>query len=268
MHFRDGLDTCCPGIQTIQRIYGGNLDAAVLHGIAIDLIEKAFHLKTKRAQFASVGQIIDPITKEVLQTQSISEVIELDSDFFGHLVGIAEVDIAGYYDIQNGTIFLDNKKWCMDTLMHETLHSRSAFSKKPCYPNFDFVIEGITELLVGLVFKRTLLDCYLVWQTIDNCFHNSYDEFVQPWHYLTYKINFDQIIELYFNQRINDPIQELGRILGKSCDKAFEKLFSNYSPTEATFREKFIDLMGKLYGSEFAEFMSTNLKETITLESL
>ncbi len=213
--------------------------------------------------------IIDPLTKKILLTiKDAGQAIELEPDCFSRLLEPSENDVTGFYDIEKGIIFLNQGKWCLNTLTHETLHSRSVFSRTPFSANIGFVLEGITELFVGLTFERTLSECNKEWQTIDECFHNDYEEYVKPWHYLQYKFDFLPIEQLYFNHRVRNPIKELGLILERNGCDGCASLFSSYSKNRTAFFEDFKDILGRTFSSEFADFMRTDLRQTIALTEL
>jgi hypothetical protein len=204
----------------------------------------------------------------LLKMDTTEEIRVVPSYIFPKVIEDYEEGICGSYSVENKRIILNEGQWCFSTLIHETLHSRSVFSKQIYSPNLQFVYEGITELLVGLTLKEKLPECYKQWQTIDNCFHNAYDTFVKPWYFLMHKIDFSPIIQLYFNLNDSHPLKQLGKILEKACNNGFAKLFGNYSPEKNKFFDDFRDVLGKAFPIEFATFFETDLRESILLSSL
>lgn len=264
------LDCSCSGHSNAKKklsIKGE--DVREYYDKVVGLIDSAFNINTVPTRLPIPCQVSDPLTKDVLLSiQDITQVIELDSKTFLRLLEPSDGDVTAFYNIENGIIFLDKEKWCINTLTHETLHSRSVFTKKPFSTNLEFVIEGLTELFAGFTFQRTLTECYTDWQTIDQCFHNNYEEYVKPWHYLHYKFDFLSIEQLFFNQNIQDPLKQLGVILENNGCKGCVKLFSSYSKHRISFFQDFKDLIGRSFTSEFADFMRTDLRETIKLKEL
>lgn len=235
----------------------------------VSLIEDVFDLRTNRTKPIGPSEIIDPLTSNVLvKTTPTEEVIEVTPDIFSKIFGHHEEGVLGCYDIPTGKIFLIKEKWCFSTIIHEALHGRSIFSKTPLPSNLEFAIEGITEHLVGVVLKKALPECYKQWQTIDFCFHNYYEEFVKPWYYLSYRMDFRPIIQLYFDLNEKNPIRELGKILERAFDNGCAKLFEGHSPERTSFFQDFRDALGKAFKADFAEFMNTDLRESIILDKL
>jgi hypothetical protein len=235
----------------------------------VALIESAVNLKTTRVKQKNISEIFDPLTKtQLFKIEGNKEVIEVPSHIFLKILGECETDALGFYDMETGKIFLDREKWCFSTLIHETLHSRSVFSQSLYHSNLEFVADGLTELFVGLILEKALSDCHKQWQTIDDCFHNYYEEKVQTWHYLTFKMSFEPIIRLYFDLSIKNPLKELGKILESTCKNDCADLFANYNPQDRSFYKRFQALLNKAFPTEFTEFMSSDLRDVIKLKQL
>lgn len=227
----------------------------------VKAINEGLNVKTSRAKSSSDCVIYDPICAEPLITLKASEdAKEVTIDQFSKILGRFEEGISGSYCPKTGKIFLIKSEWCYCNLIHEALHSRSTFSKTyPPPKNLEFVYEGITELLVGLVLKRRLPECYRIWQLVDSCFLEPYAKFVKPWMFLTFKTDFDPIIILYFNLQEKDPYVKLGKLLQEFCDASFENVFLDYNPWDYSIFDRFLDELGELFPMDFAEFQRSPL---------
>ncbi|MCX6821465.1 MAG: hypothetical protein NTW30_01670 [Candidatus Aenigmarchaeota archaeon] len=166
--------------------------------------------------------------------------------------------IVGSYHPRTGRIFLLEGEWCFSNLVHETLHSRSAFSKTDPPPeNLAFVYDGLTELLVGLVLRRKILRCYNIWQIVNSCFLSPYAKFVRPWYYLTLKVDFKPIMSLYFDVKEDYPLEKLGKLLQDLLGKEFENIFLDYDPKERGLFDRFKDQLGRIFPIDFASFQDS-----------
>ena len=149
----------------------------------------------------------DAITSQEIfimsESQRVREVTE--AQYF-RIRGEREEGTKGTYHNESGKIFLVADKWCLSTLIHETLHSRSSFSKIP--ENFEFVTEGITEFLVGRILKNKLPNCFNEWCKLDACFSRGYVQYVKPWLFLSLKFDFTPIKDLYFDIKEEKPLKK------------------------------------------------------------
>ena len=178
----------------------------------VRFIEEAIDVKTSRAKPLCDCEVEDRITSTpMMKLKASQEIVEVSCTKFTRIIGYYEERIAGSYHPKTGRIFLIEGEWCFSNLIHETLHSRSSLSQRDPPPkNLLFVSEGLTELLVGLILKRNISPCYEKWQIVNSCFLSPYAKFVKPWLFLTYKVDLEPIISLYFNAREQNPLEQLG----------------------------------------------------------
>ena len=225
----------------------------------VEFIEEAINTKTSRAKSLCDCEIEDKITSTpMMKLEASQEIVEISFDKFTRIIGRYEEGIVGSYHPKTGRIFLIKGKWCFSNLVHEALHSRSAFSKiDPPPTNLEFVSDGITELLVGLVLKRKMSTCYEKWQIVDSCFLSPYAKFVKPWYYLTLKVDFRPIISLYFDVGEQNPLERLGKLLRDLLSGKFENIFLNYDPDEKGLFNRFKDQLGRAFPIDFASFQDS-----------
>ena len=225
----------------------------------VKLIEESTHVKTNRAKCLCDCVIPNVITSEpILELEESQEIIEIPYSVFMKIVRNFDYGIVGSYHPRTGRIFLLEDEWCFSNLVHETLHSRSAFSKIEVPPkNLEFVYDGLTELLVGLVLRRKIPCCYSMWQFVNSCFLSPYEKYVRTWYYLTLKVDFKRIMSLYFNMKEDYPIQKLGELLQDLLDKEFENIFLGYDPKKRGLFDRFKDQLGKNFPMDFASFQNS-----------
>jgi hypothetical protein len=227
----------------------------------VEFIDESIHAKTSRAKSLSGCQIKDRTTSiPIMKLKSSQEIVEIPKEKFTRIIGYYEEEIAGSYHPKTGRIFLVEGKWCFSNLIHESLHSRSVFSKRDPPPkNLEFVSEGLTELLVGIVLKRKIPVCYEKWRIVNSCFLSPYEKFVKPWYYIMCKSDLAPIISLYFNVEEQNQLEKLGKLLQQLISSQFENVFLNYDPTERKLFDRFLDQLGKIFPTDFAEFQGSPL---------
>ena len=223
----------------------------------VDVIEKALHLKTVRAKVLHDCEIKDFVTsRPIMSMKASEEVIEVPIDEFSNVIGYYDESIVSSYCTRTGRIFLVKGKWCFSNLIHEALHSRSVFSKEyPPPTNLKFISEGLTELLVGLVLMEKIPSCYEIWHA-NKCFSSDYIPFIKPWYYLTFKMDFNPIISLFFDTKEKKPYDKLGRTLQKQLDRKIQNVFRNYKAYGKLLFANFLDELGVIFPIDFAQFQS------------
>jgi len=108
--------------------------------------------------------------------------------------------------------------------------------------------------LVGLLLIEKIPNCYKIWHS-DRCFSSDYVTFVKPWYYLTFRIDFNPIISLYFNSKEKKPYEKIGKILQEQLDGNIADLFRNYRTYGKLLFGSFLDELGAIFPGDFAQFM-------------
>jgi hypothetical protein len=122
------------------------------------------------------------------------------------LLGASPYDVvrgATFYDI--GKILLSKNQWCIETLIHETLHSLSIFGLVPdIRRRYTPMIEGLTECLTEYMLSANYAGPY-------NCLRqkNTYCTLTYPyetriWCALANVIGYRGIASIYFWNKRND----------------------------------------------------------------
>jgi len=101
----------------------------------------------------------------------------------------------------------NHNSWCRKTLIHETLHSVSLYSRiHSSFPNIvrlhESLIEGITECLIGYILLKSHPECYQGWKTsrLFRC-SVSYRERVRLWCSLCQCVGVRSVAEFYLSQQ-------------------------------------------------------------------
>jgi hypothetical protein len=115
----------------------------------------------------------------------------------GHSVG---GEVRGLTRHQEGKIILNRGYWCVGTLIHEALHSVSVFGRREdLRRNCEPFIEGMTELLTGMVLKAnhpdSFLNCYNARQTACN-YRNHFVSSI--WCSLCHVVPLHELYPIYF----------------------------------------------------------------------
>jgi len=97
-------------------------------------------------------------------------------------------------------LMLVKRRWCLKTLIHETLHSISVFAERPdLRARYDEIKEGLTEFYAGYLMFNHYRDCYQAWrnETYDIC-SVTYAPSVQFWGALCRFVSIRELANIYF----------------------------------------------------------------------
>jgi len=84
----------------------------------------------------------------------------LDRIDLERIAGVNAMHIRGCYMPESGKIFLNKDSWCIETVIHETLHSCSLTSMIPELNKYRIFYEGLTELYTGYILYKEFHDTY------------------------------------------------------------------------------------------------------------
>lgn len=98
-----------------------------------------------------------------------------------------------------GKILLHQHNWCRKTLIHEALHSLSAFNVRSDLRPYIFLREGITEFFTGYVLFRKYSKCYQAWkhETYPEC-KITYKRQARLWCAFCNFISTKEVVKIYF----------------------------------------------------------------------
>lgn len=143
-------------------------------------------------------QITEPYRTQYT-SPSIESILEIDAvDLYRH-TGITDFGIRGCYIPQEGKTYLVKGRWCLETLIHETLHSCSINSRDIELKRYDQLYDGLTEFYTGYLLFREFRDCYT------NCFvptgqlcEMTYPDYTKLWATLCHFVSLRNTLRIYF----------------------------------------------------------------------
>jgi hypothetical protein len=187
-----------------------------------------------------------------------SKIHLVDPDVIKWGSGRNPYSVYGYYDPSHGKIVINSENWCLHTILHETLHSVSNFSRiYSSLPNEEFPCEGINELLTGY-FLCNLSDltktCCQMWTNPDYCFIKRSKTDVMMFYFLSTKIQIENIVRIYLDPEVIDPLVELTRLI-KDSGFDFQNIFNTDWKISWVGQRKLKDELTACYGEEFTLFM-------------
>ena len=129
---------------------------------ALELIIKHLNPNAVRVRSCSTRNIplINP--KSVVSLTSNDLIYELSKEDFDILVGSERPkNKIAFYDPNDGRIYLQEGKWCLRTIIHETLHACSVCAFEPqLYGLHKSFFEALTELYSGYILYKTQQEAY------------------------------------------------------------------------------------------------------------
>ncbi len=110
-------------------------------------------------------------------------------------------DLRGVHEPKIGKVLLNDKLWCVETFVHETLHAVSVFANRPdLLQKLRFLMEGLTEFYTGYLLQNAFSFCYeTCWRkdTQSVC-HCTYQQQVKIWSSLCKLIPISETFRIYF----------------------------------------------------------------------
>ena len=175
--------------------------------------------------------------------------------------------IRGGYDKNENNIYLINGKWCLKTLIHESLHAASyfAYGRHTEIGNVELINEGITEYLTGFVLFRNYLDCYSSWLNKENDFCRLiYDYELKLIAMLAQHIGINDIIRLYIWQPETDWRNVYVSFLSKFGFK--DVLFYGGQVRYKKFTERFRDEVERVFRLDLEELEYDDVRRVLNYQ--
>lgn len=177
-------------------------------------------------------------------------VFELEKIDFDRKLGVDTTRMRGCYRNDEGKMYLNRGNWCIETIIHETLHACSRTSESDKLNKYLPLYEGLTEFYTGFILSREYPQCY------QNCFRTDVNRLCQMTYVDTTKLwvafcNFLPLRDttgIYFptNKSWNDEMEDLVKAVKKLGFNKFENPFKS-SPASLKFRL----LCSKAFGDKF-----------------
>lgn len=233
------LDTTPSGLQTLR-------DTSLL------LIRKHFFADADIVN--NLTTVNFPVTQSFHQTQTMlpdEVIIEVEKGDFDQFTQQDNRGVKGAYVPMYGKTFLIKNMWCIETMIHETLHSCSRFSTDIYLAKYGNWIEGLTEFLTGYIIFKEFQDCYT------NCFlpkgqlcEITYGNYVKLWAGFCNFISIKKTIPIYFptEKKLETEIDELVKIVHKQGFENFKTpLDSSKASTDFKFKNQCENAFGKKF---------------------
>ena len=187
----------------------------VRNGILVDTTSSGLHtmrntilVLIKKHLFPDAKQVNPPTSVSLkistpLKTQYTSPPEELifeihPMDLVQHW-GLIVPGLRGYYVAKEGKTYLVKGNWCLETLIHETLHACSRPSLEPELKRYDELFDGLTEFYTGYILFQAFKECYT------NCFvpagqlcEMTNHDYTKLWAALCHFISLRNTIRIFF----------------------------------------------------------------------
>jgi len=159
-------------------IRGGILGGAFpdLNGLtnhALNLIQTHIFPNARRvnpSQAVTLTLSSPPIQHTISPSELVFEIDKIDFD------KKLKIDTTGYkgcYIREEGKMYLCRDNWCIETIIHETLHACSRENESTELDKYYPFFEGLTEFYTGLILFREYQQCY------ENCFRTDIERLCQ-----------------------------------------------------------------------------------------
>ncbi|MCH8915849.1 MAG: hypothetical protein IIA82_08425 [Thaumarchaeota archaeon] len=150
-------------------------------------------------------------------------ILEIDAMSLFRHTGITDFETRGCYKPSDGKIYLVRNKWCLETLIHETLHACSINSQDPELKRYEQLFDGLTEFFTGYIlfqeFKQCYTDCF---SSFDQQCSMTYHNYTKLWIALCNFVSLKNVIGIYFptDKLWDDEVKEfVNRIKNLGFDK-------------------------------------------------
>lgn len=186
----------------------------------------------------------------LLPTELIYEIEKTD---FDNYTGVDNTDVKGAYMMSDGKVYLVKNMWCIETVIHEILHSCSRFSTEPVLQKFLNWYEGLTELLTGYIIFRELSDCYeKCFRPVGNLCQITYDPYVKLWVAFCNFVSIRTLIPIYFPTE-NSLDQEISEWVERVNQLGFPNFTNPIVKGGMSTDTKFKIICQKTFGNQFKQ---------------
>lgn len=189
-------------------------------------------------------------------TEIVLELEKLDLD---NLLHRDNANVKGCYVPELGKLFLVRSNWCLETIIHETLHSCSRPSTYFQLYKYDRLYEGLTEFFTGYILYKEFCDCY------DDCFTTSgrlcqmtYTDHVKLWAGFCNFVSLKNLIGLYF-PTTSSWEQEVENFVNSVQALGFERFSSPFTSGGLPSDVKFEIICTETFGIDFHNICKDSL---------
>ena len=173
-----------------------------------------------------------------------------EMDLFQHL-GMPIPSIRGCYRAREGKTYLVKGVWCLETLIHETLHACSRPCLEPELEKYNELFDGLTELYTGYIlfkeYPKCYTDCFI--STGQQCEITYYD-YTKLWTAFCNFVSLKNTIEIYFptGNIWDDEVDLFVARIKKLGFNKFVKPFGQAGPSSVT---RFEIICNNTFGDDY-----------------
>lgn len=178
----------------------GQAELNQLTETALDLIKTHVFSRAHRVN-QSVSVTLTLSNMKIQHVLSPTDLMfEMDKNDLDKKRGKDTTYLRGFYNPNEGKIYLHRDYWCIKTAIHETLHACSVTSLLPKLKKYKPLYEGLTEFYAGYILSKVYCETYEnCWRTESNRYcQMTYEQPTTIWSALFHFIPMPYSTNLYF----------------------------------------------------------------------
>lgn len=168
----------------------------------------------------------------------------------------------GCYLREEGKIYLCKDNWCIETIIHETLHACSRESESDELDKYYPFFEGLTEFYTGFILFKEYQQCYT------DCFKTdikrlcqiTYEEITRLWVGFCNFVPLEATTCLYFND--NNSWDDAVTNFVNKIQGGFPDFRNPFSRGKLSTDLKFSIICSKAFGNDFNNIIQSRSKYT------
>lgn len=189
----------------------------------------------------------------------------LDPIDLANIAGIEDAtNTKGCYISEYGKTFLNKTSWCIETVIHETLHSCSLTSLIPELRKYRMLYEGLTEFYTGYILYKEYHDAYEnCWKTeLGRYCQLTYEQSTKFWSSFCNFIPISITTGIYFHSNSVDWHKAYETFIASIRNLGYSKFNNPLSSKGPSAHLNFYKECASSFGSEFSKICSSREKFT------
>lgn len=241
-----------------------------LTNASFDLIRKYIFSGAKRVNDSKAVTLYLSDRKAEHTITPSELVFEIDKFDFDKITGIDTTGYRGCYVKDQGKMYMNKNNWCIETMIHETLHACSRTSESDELEKYMPLLEGLTEFYTGYILFKEYSTCY------KNCFQPevgklcqmTYEDTTKLWAAFCNFVPLQVSLGLYFNNG-NSWEKAITNFVSDVQTLGFSKFKNPFSQGKLSIDLKFKIQCTNAFGSKFNEIcenraMYTDFSKVLT----
>lgn len=188
-------------------------------------------------------------------------VIQLSQQDWTSTVGRKWQEARGIQQPLIDKILLQRDNWCRETLIHESLHRFSIFSKYFGLRKYLSVFEdGLTEFLTGYILFKKYPSCYAKWltKTAKEC-SMTYGRSVRRFYAFGHFVDIHVLIDFYFWQPNRNWENSWAQFLGSIREIGYPDFRDIFNCAWIDATEAFFEECRRAFGNRFLTLSSSKI---------